>query len=154
MTISFASGDPLLTTSQVLAFGYNAHGRTETDPLAMRLLQRYPTAFAACTRLGRSGQLKPGMFWTWRESRPLLLFMIVRETAVGATRLRYVQQVLLRLTQEYRLYGFQEVLLVPPGHRLEQQEQLPLIQYWLSGIPLPVTILEHYEPGKPPQPEG
>ncbi|MBC8172018.1 MAG: hypothetical protein H7X77_10110, partial [Anaerolineae bacterium] len=97
MPLTYTSGDPLHTTAQTLAFGHNARGRSELGVLATALMQQHPAAFAAYTRQCRNNRLKPGMIWVWRESKPWLMFMVVRDSAVGATRLRYVQAAVVNL---------------------------------------------------------
>ncbi|MCA9908191.1 MAG: hypothetical protein KC519_06040, partial [Anaerolineae bacterium] len=105
MTVEIVSGDPLQTQAQVLAFGYNARGRSEVNPLQATLQYRYPAAFAAYGKQCRAGRITPGTLWIWREAQPWLGFMIVRESSVGPTRLRFVQQIALTLARDYQLDG-------------------------------------------------
>jgi hypothetical protein len=147
VTLLYTSGDPLLTEAQVLAFGHNLRGRTESGSLETALFQRYPTAFAAYSKLCRGGRVKAGGYFLWRESKPMLMFMTVRESSVGATRFRYVQSALMKLAQEYRLEGLKSVALAPLGTPLEWQEIMPTLGYWLKNISLPVIVYERYIPG-------
>ena len=69
MPITYVSGDPLLTRAQSLAFGHNAKGRSELGALEIILLHHYPAAFATYGKNCRSGRIKAGGLWTWRESQ-------------------------------------------------------------------------------------
>src|SRR5688572_5602376 len=113
--ITYVSGDPLLTDAQTLAFGYNARGRPEVTPLHTVLLDKFPPAFASFARQCRAGRVKPGQFWLWTESQPRLLFLAVRESPVGMTRIRYVESVALTLARDYPLYNLTSLALIPPG---------------------------------------
>ena len=147
MTVTYVSGDPLLTQAQTLAFGHNARGRTELGTLATELLHRHPAAFATYGKLCRSGRIKPGTFWIWRESVPFLAFWVVRETAVGATRLRFVESNLMTLVRDYRLHGLTSLTIAPLDDEVAWQALKPVMDYWLSGSPLAVHVYEHYLPG-------
>jgi hypothetical protein len=147
MPVTYVTGDPLLTGAQALAFGYNAKGRTEVGPLETRLLDLYPAAFASFGKQCRSERVRPGMFWIWRESRPHLMFMAVRETSVGATRVRFVESVVMTLTRDYRLHGLTSLALMRPGSGEEWPAFKPVVDYWLKGCPLPVVVYETYAPG-------
>lgn len=142
MPLTYTSGNPLQTTAQTLAFGHNARGRTELDPLATALMQQHPAAFAAYTRQCRQNRLKPGMIWVWRESKPWLMFMVVRDTGVGATRLRYVQSAVVNLAHDYRLQGIQSLAIAPLGSALESREMQVIFDYWLRNLALPITIYQ------------
>jgi hypothetical protein len=136
------SGSPWETTAQVLAFGYNARGRTEVAPLQTTLQYRHPAAFAAFGKQARAGRIPPGSLWVWREAQPYLGFLVVRETAVGATRLRYVQAAALTLARDYALEGFTSLAiasLCPPGELPPIREALA---YWLDPGRLDVTLFE------------
>ena len=141
------SGDPLLTQQHILAFGSNAAGRTETTPLATALLTRYPAAFASYGKLCRQGRIQPGMIWFWRETKPALAFMVVRETPVGATRLRYVDAVMMALARDYRRENIRSVALAPLGADHEADAIHDVIERWLAKSALPVIAYTGYQPG-------
>ncbi len=140
MTFTRVSGDPLSTSAQVLAFGYNARGRAEVQPLQMALMQRYPAAFSAFGKACRAGRITPGMLWLWRESVPWLGFLVIRESSVGPARTRHAQNVALRLARDYRLEGITSVALAG----LCTPEELPPIAdamaYWLARVELEVLL--------------
>lgn len=142
MSLTYTSGDPLLTDAQVLAFGHNLRGRTELDTLQTALMQKYPTAFSAYTRMCRSGRIKAGEYFLWRESKPMLMFMVVRESSVGATRFRFVQSAVMAVAQQYRLEGTQSLAIAPLGTSLEWMEIKPTLNYWLGGLSLSVTAYD------------
>ena len=147
MPITYVSGDPLLTRSPMLAFGHNAKGRSELGALETSLLNRYPAAFATYGKNCRSGRIKPGTFWAWRESKPSLMFMVIRETSVGATRVRFVESAMMTLARDYRLYDLTSVAIAPLTNTLEWKALKPVVDYWLRASPLPVAIYEAYVPG-------
>ena len=145
--LTFVNGDPLLTQAQVLAFGHNERGRTELGELETELFTRYPAAFANYGRQCRSKRIKAGMMWTWRESQPHLGFMIVRASSVGATRLRYVENIALTLARDYRRENITSIAIARLGDTLEWPYIKPVLGQWLSDIPLPCIVYEDYLPG-------
>jgi hypothetical protein len=147
MPITYVSGDPLLTRAQTLAFGHNAKGRTELGDFETALLNRNPAAFATYGKNCRSGRVKPGTLWTWREAKPGLAFLVIRESAVGATRVRFVESAMMILARDYRLYNFTSVAIAPLANALEWTALKPVVDYWLQTCPLPVMIYEQYIPG-------
>jgi hypothetical protein len=147
MSVTYISGDPLLTKQQVLALGHNAKGRTELGALETHLLNHYPAAFSTYSKQCRSGRVKPGTFWVWRESLPFLAFLVVRETSVGATRMRFVESNIMTLARDFRLHGITSLALAPLGEREEWAAVKPVIDYWLSPSPLSVMVYEQYVPG-------
>lgn len=147
MPLTTVSGDPLLTRQQILAFGSNSAGRTESAPLAMALLARYPAAFASYGKLCYQGRIKPGMTWMWRETKPVLAFMVVRETPVGATRLRYVDAVIMALARDYALDTIRSIAIAPLGAEHENEAIGEVLARWLGKSSLPVVAYAGYQPG-------
>jgi hypothetical protein len=147
MPLTYVSGDPLLTQQHMLAFGSNAAGRTETTPLATALLTRYPAAFSSYGKLCHQGRIAPGTIWFWHESKPALAFMVVRETPVGATRLRYVDAVMMALARDYRRDGLRSMALAPIGAEHEQSASKEVTEKWLSKSALPMIVYNEYQPG-------
>ncbi len=147
MPLTYVTGDPLLTRAQALAFGHNARGRIAVGALETRLLDLYPAAFATYGKQCHNGRIKAGAFWVWRESMPHLAFMVVRESSVGATRVRYVESVVMTLARDYHLYSINSLALVRPGDREEWAAIKPVLDYWLKSCPLPVVVYEAYAPG-------
>jgi hypothetical protein len=142
MPLSYTTGDPLQTSLQTLALGHNAKGRTETNPLEMRLQAEYPAAFASYARLCRQGRIKAGGLWLWSESLPRLLFMTIRESAVGTTRLRYVEAAVMTIARDFHLYGLQSVALAPLAGKEEWLTLKPVVDYWLRPCPLEIVVYE------------
>lgn len=147
MPLTYASGDPLLTKQHILAFGTNAAGRTETSPLASALRTRHPAAFASYDKLCRQGRIEPGVTWFWRESKPVLAFMVVRETSVGATRVRYVDSVIMALARDYRLDNIRSIAIAPLGADHEADSIQEIITRWLTKPALPVVAYTAYQQG-------
>lgn len=146
MPLVYVSGDPLLTRAQALAFGHNAAGRTELGAFETQLLAQSPAAFSAYRKRCQAGRIRAGDFWLWRETRPHLAFMVVRDSSVSATRLRYVQSIIMRLAREYHLEGLKSLAIAPLGSRQEWPEMRPILDYWLKRCALPVAVYEAYLP--------
>ena len=132
----------MLTTAKTLAFGFNAQGRVEVSPLETRLYDAYPAAFAGFRKQCHGGRIKPGMLWLWPEVQQSLLFMVVRESSVGMTRVRYVENALMTMARDYPLYGLTSVALAPLGSGEEWELLRPVVRYWLEPSPLDVTIYD------------
>ncbi len=147
MPLTYVEGDPLLTRMQTLAFGTNAQGRAEVTPLAEELHRRYPAAFATYRKQARSGRVQPGELWVWRESVPRLAFMVVRASAVGATRPRYVDAAALRLVRDHLLEGITSVAIAPLGRDEEQPSIREALDLLLPLAALPVVAYTRYVPG-------
>lgn len=139
-------GDPMLTRATHLAFGHNVRGRVEMGDLESALMRKYPVAFSAYTRKARRGQRKAGEFFIWSQTTPRLIFLTVRDSAMGVTRLRHVQSVLTTLARDYLLYDIQSLAIAPLGNALERPEFNTLYEYWLQSVSLPVAIYEAYLP--------
>lgn len=154
MPLTYVSGDPLLTQQQILAFGTNAAGRGETTPLATALLTRYPAAFASYGKQCQQGRITPGMMWLWYDTKPALAFLVVRETPVGATRLRYVDTVMMALARDYRRDSLRSVALAPLGAPHEQSAAKEIIEHWLGKSALPMIVYNEYIPGAAAQTEA
>jgi hypothetical protein len=144
MPLTYVTGDPLLTHAQTLAFGHNTKAQNELSPLQNMLYQRYPTAFAAFRKQCRAGRLRGGDYWLWRETAPQLLFLIFRDSASGATRLRYVDSALLRLAQHYTQENIHSLALVLPEDDGERLETRLLLERWLITSRLPIVVYEGY----------
>jgi hypothetical protein len=147
MTITHCQGDPLLTRAQTLAFAYNAQAKTEQGALETRLYNAHPTAFANYRKHVYAGKISAGDVWVWQQNQPALCFMVVRESGVGALRLRYLQTALLRLAHEYTILGIKSLAFAPMGTRREWVESRALINTWLARARLSVVIYDHYLPG-------
>jgi hypothetical protein len=147
MPLQFVTGDPLLTQAQCLALGHNARGRTELGAVETALLHQYPAAFATYQRRCKQNKHTAGTLWLWHEAQPALAFMTVRESSVSATRLRYVQTILLTLARDYTLYNLTSLAIAPLGSAYERAEILPLVSTWLAQSTLPVVVYTEYLPG-------
>ncbi len=142
MPITVVTGDPLATQAQTLAFGFNAKGRVEVGGLETRLYDAYPAAFATFRKQCKGERIKPGTLWMWRETQFNLLFLVVRESSVGMTRIRYVENALMTIARDYPLYGLTSLAIAPLGNNEEQPLLRPLVDYWLANCPLPVMVYE------------
>lgn len=147
MPVQRLSGDPLLTQAQTLAFGHNARGRIELGPLETQLMQRYPAAFSSYGRRCRAQRQRSGDLWLWSENSPHLAFLTIRDSAVGATRLRYVQGIMIDLARDYKLLGISSLAIAPLGNDYERPELHSLVEQWLGLSGLPCVLYDDYVPG-------
>lgn len=146
MPLTYVAGDPTLTDAQVLAFGHNRRGRTELGDLETSLLRQNPTAFAMYRRQCKQERVKAGDYWMWRDAKPVLLFMVVRESSVGATRLRHVQSAVLKLARDYHRENIRSVAIAPLGIPSEWGEIKHILETWLGRLQLPVIVYDRYLP--------
>lgn len=147
MPLTFVTGDPALTKAAVLVLGHNAKGRTELDDFSMNLMRQQPAAFSGYMRQARQGRQKGGELYLWTQSVPQLLFLTVRDSAVGATRLRHVQKALITIARDYSLYRIPTLAIAPLGNRYEQHEIQALYAIWLGNVNLPIVVYSGYQPG-------
>ncbi len=147
MPVHYASGDPLLSPAQTLAFGHNARARAELGAFELRLFDRYPAAFAAYRKRAQDGRIRPGMPWVWPDSQPRLAFLVVRETAAGAVRLRYAESAVMMLARDFRLYGVTSLAIAPLADERDWPALKAALDHWLRLTPLSVVVYERYLPG-------
>ncbi len=147
MPMITVSGDPLLTECQVLAFGYNARGQSESRAEQIYLSQTFPAMFSVFRRQTRKGKLKAGDVWQWNETTPSFSIWIVRQSAYGATRIRYVQSIAMNFVRDYQLYNIQSLAIIRVGTLLEYEEFEPIFKQWLDPLPIPIVIYDGYEAG-------
>jgi len=111
------------------------------------LMQRFPAPFSVYRRACRREKVRPGVPWFWMQSYPHFAFLPVRQTAVGATRLRFVQSVLLMLARDYTLHNIQSIAFAPLGNPDEWREIQPMITQWLGSLHIPVVVYAEYQAG-------
>jgi hypothetical protein len=140
MPLLYTDADFLQSPAQVLAFGHNARARPELGELETRLFYAFPSAFAAYQRQARRGTLQGGSIWWWHQPDCRLAFLIVRDSSVGATRLRHVQNVLLSLMREHSLLNLQSIAIAPLGSPQERPEIDRLLEVWLQPAPFHVWL--------------
>lgn len=117
------------------------------DAFSNRLMQTYPAASASYIRAARKGRCNGGSIFYWEQALPRLLFLTIRESSVGATRLRHVQAVLLLLVRDYARYNMQSLALAPLGTIYERAEILTLCEQWFSKTRLQAIVYTEYAPG-------
>lgn len=142
MPISYLTGDPMQTRAQTLLFGYNARAQSETGALETALYTAYPAAFATYRKQCNQGRVRTGTLWLWRESLPHLGFLVVRDSSVGMTRLRYVESALMLIARDSMLYGLTSLALARLGSAEEWPLLRPVVDYWLGMSLLAVEVYE------------
>ncbi|MBE2270552.1 MAG: hypothetical protein IAE80_20110 [Anaerolinea sp.] len=138
MAITYLSDNPLTTSAHVLLFGTNAQGRIEQDALTIALHARCPTAFAAFSRQCRADKISAGKLWYWWDCQPALGFMVIRESPFGATRLRYVESVIMGLARDYQRDGVKSAALILPP--TDQDDVKALLDRWFGTSALAVSV--------------
>lgn len=131
-------GDPFTTTCQTLAIGYNACAQTEVSVFGQAIQQRYPSAFATFRRDAQRGRVRVGTVWRWAQDHPQLALLIVRESAVGITRTRYVQMVAHQLAHDYALLGIESLAIVALGDHEMGEVFEEVLAHALEGVKLRV----------------
>jgi len=147
MPLKFVSGDPLLTQCNVLALAHNARGQTEMNTFTQHLMRKFPPAFSNYVQSCRKGKQNGGNLYLWTESKPRLLFLTVRDSGAGATRLRHVQKCLMTIARDYRLLSIKSLAIAPIGDNLERPEIKPLYEKWFAHAKYNVIVYENYELG-------
>jgi hypothetical protein len=110
-------------------------------------MRAYPAAFASYGRRCKQNRQAAGELYLWTQSQPQLLFMTVRESSVGATRLRHVQSCLMSIARDYRLYNIQSLAIAPIGTKDEWDDIQTIFDTWLGQTKLTVIVYEHYQAG-------
>lgn len=147
MPLKFVTGDPTLTHCQTLAIGHNRVGRIENTDLSNHLMQKFSVAYASYTRQCKNGKQSSGELFLWRESQPQLLFLTVRDSSVGATRLRHVQQCLLTLARDFSLHHISSLAIAPLGESDNWNDIRAMLVSYFEGRQLPVVVYESYQAG-------
>ena len=147
MPIQYVQGDPFLTKMQTLAFGYNMRAKTENDVIGSALEQRYPAAIATFRKQANSNRIKTGDVWIWTESSPRIALLVVRDSSVGATRSRYVDNAALKLIRDYRLQGIESLAIAPLGREAEIASIKEALNLLMGKCPFPLVVYDKYIAG-------
>ena len=151
MPLRYVTGDPTLTGAQTLAIGHNARGQIEMNPVTVALRQRNPVAFSTYEQRCRKEQIQAGDYFIWRDSQPRLMFMAVRESAPGTTRLRHVQSVALSVARDFRLEGIKSLAIAPlfssDNDQLAWREIKKVLEQWFSSSTLTVVVYDQVQQG-------
>lgn len=148
MAIHFVQGDIGLTGAQSLVLGLNTRGQVDVTPLEIALRDQYPVFFSEYRRMARNSLLSGGKVWIFRESQPWFVGMVVRDSARGITRLRYVEQALTQLRLEWQREGLESIAIAPLGDEIEWPALRALLEELLIYLPIPIFIYETYLPGQ------
>ena len=147
MPINFVNGDPLLTQCQTLAIGHNRLGRTENTPFSMQMMRHYPVAFASYERRCKAQQQSGGSLFVATQSQPQILFLTVRDSSVGATRLRHVQACLMTIARDYLSYGIKSLTIAPLGESDTHADIHQLLLTYFAKSKLQLIVYEEYQAG-------
>ena len=144
MTVSFTSeGDIFATGVQAVGVPLSANGRAGASPFATALQDRYPAFVSDYGKRGRAGALSPGGLWLWRDAQPWLLGLIVRETPHRPTRLRFIEQAILNIYQDWQREGLHNLALPRLVDEPEWRSVRDMLGRYLDAPPLRVVVYEH-----------
>lgn len=144
MPVTLVTGDILRDPAAALLVGMNAAGRIEATAFFARLADAFPAALSGLRRAAAAGQIQPGGLWLWQAGHPILGFLIVRETPVGAARSRYVEAAVREFARIYRLEGITSAAIGALGADHEWDEHRTIVERWLGPLPIPIAL---YPPG-------
>lgn len=147
MSVTIVQGDLFLTQAGAIALDLNATGRLGVTPVYTALQDRYPVFVSECHKRGRAESLAPGSLWVWRESDPWLIGLVVRETAQGPTRLRYVENVMLNLYKAWEREGIRSLAMPRIGTDEEWSGVREVVLHYAAQMTLPITLYEVHQPG-------
>lgn len=147
------SGDLFLTRHHTALFGVNAAGRVEVSPVFNALQDRYPAFVSEFHKRGRAGRLEAGTYWLWRDSRPWLLALIVRETPSGSTRLRHVDAALLALVKDGPFEGLHSLAVLRLSDGPEWADMRDLLVRRLDQLGHPALLYDDFRIGVRAEPE-
>ncbi|NJL93424.1 MAG: hypothetical protein HC915_06695 [Anaerolineae bacterium] len=141
-------GDVRLTRCQSLLLGVNARGRIEVNALETLLRDDQPVFFSEYRRLARAGKLRSGQHWVFREATPWLIAGVVRESAGGITRQRYIESIVLSLLRYWQDEQLTSLAIAPLCDEPEWEAVRGLLVDQLSALPLPVIVYTSFSPGQ------
>lgn len=141
----FVRGDIFLTQAQAIGVGLSADGHLGVAPLYTVLQDRYPVFISEHRKRGRTALIPPGTCWTWRESKPWLVALLVQDTPPGVIRLRHVEAAVLNLYKSWDYEGLRSLALMRLGDEADWPATREIITQYLNM--LPVIVYEDYIPG-------
>ena len=125
---------------KVLAIGLAANGRLIPDPTHTTLMDRYPAFMSDYRKRAKAGLLVPGTYWVWRDSRPILVGLITRETPQGPARSRYIETALTQLNNNAQHEGLHEFDLLPLAASADWPALQQIVERVFAQSNLVVTI--------------
>lgn len=146
MAFQFVQGDVSLTHAQAILLAVNAKGQVGVDPLETHLRDVYPVFYSDLRRLARNQKLTPGQLYFFRESTPWLVGAVLRDSARGIIKLRYLEQVLTQLRLEWQRENIKSLAIAPMGDELEWPALKTLLEELLVFIPIPMIVYETHVP--------
>jgi hypothetical protein len=150
MTITLVRGDIRQTSAQAILLGLNTRGQAEVHSLETLLRDQYPVLFSEYRRLGRNGEFTPGQVWFFKDSQPWFVGAMIRETANGVSRLRFLEQALVDFRHNYQRESLRSLAVAPMGSELEWLGLKTVLQEHLHPLPIPVFLYETYIAGQKP----
>jgi hypothetical protein len=126
----------------------------EVNPLETLLRDQYPVLFSEYRRMGRNEEFTPGQVWFFKDSQPWFVGVMIRETANGVSRLRFLEQAMVTLGHTYQRESLRSLAVAPMGSDWEWVGLKAVLQEYLHPLPIPVFLYEAYVPAqKPDEPD-
>ncbi len=138
----FVRGDVFATSAQAIGIGLSANGRLDVTPFTTTLHDRFPVFISEYRRRARSGMLRPGSVWFWRESEPWLAALILRETPHGPARLRYLEAALLYLYHNWQREGLRNLALAHITDEADWPAAREILVLYARLLPGQLTVYE------------
>lgn len=138
-------GDVRHTRAQSILLGLNARGQVDVNPLETALRDQYPVFYSDYRRRN----LTSGDLWFFHESKPKIIGAVIRDSASGATKLRYLEHALLLLRQQWQLEGVTSLAIAPLGTSEEWPDLKTLLAEHLRLMNLPVVVYDAYVANQP-----
>lgn len=149
MPITTVKGDIRFTKAQAILLGLNTRGQVEVSSLETTLRDQQPVFFSEYRRLAHSGKLTGGNIWIFRDTTPWLLAAIVRDSPSAATKLRYVEAVVMSLRRDWQREMLKSLAIAPMGTPEEWYSIRAVLHEHLNTMPIPIILYtEHIKDQK------
>ncbi|AXT27817.1 phosphatase [Ruegeria sp. AD91A] len=111
--------------------------------IAKAFKQREPNMFTAYKRICDQKLLEPGKLWLWRGSEQWVLNFPTKKHWRSPSRIEWVEAGLEKFASTYEEQGVTDIAFPKLGcgnGGLEWEDVKPLMEHYLSGLPIPVYI--------------
>lgn len=114
--------------------------------IAKAFKQREPDMFTAYKRICDQKLLEPGKLWLWRGSEQWVLNFPTKDHWRSPSRMKWIEAGLEKFASTYEAQGVTDIAFPKLGcgnGGLEWQEVRPLMERYLSELPIPVFIHDY-----------
>lgn len=114
--------------------------------LAQAFKEREPSMFAAYKKICEQGLLEPGKLWLWRGADSWTLNFPTKQHWRNPSKIEWVEAGLQKFVSAYESQGIKEASFPRLGcgnGGLEWDEVRPLMEHYLSPLPIPIFIHDY-----------